>query len=74
MLHGQVVLFPPNNSLSGYRRLGLGVAPVVFAWSTLALDPTYALIAQWVGFTGMVRNLPSSDRQYILITEILWVF
>ncbi|KAG8928384.1 hypothetical protein FRC01_006007 [Tulasnella sp. 417] len=37
----------------GYRRLALGVAPVVFAWSTLALDPTAALIAQWAGFTGM---------------------
>ncbi|KAG9001320.1 hypothetical protein FRB90_011646, partial [Tulasnella sp. 427] len=37
----------------GYRRLALGVAPVVFAWSTLVLDPTMALVVQWVGFTGM---------------------
>jgi len=37
----------------GYRRLALGVAPVAFAWSTLALDPTIALVAQWAGFTSM---------------------
>ncbi|KAI0672692.1 hypothetical protein C8Q78DRAFT_970296 [Trametes maxima] len=36
-----------------YPRLLLGAAPVVFAWSTLALDPVNALIAQWVGFTGL---------------------
>ncbi|KAI0647573.1 hypothetical protein C8Q79DRAFT_960215 [Trametes meyenii] len=36
-----------------YPRLLLGAAPVVFAWSTLALDPINALIAQWVGFTGL---------------------
>ena len=37
----------------GYPRLFLGAAPVVYGWSTLALDPTAALIAQWVGFTGL---------------------
>jgi len=37
----------------GYSRLALGVAPVVFAWSTLSLDPTMALTAQWVGFTSL---------------------
>jgi Protein of unknown function (DUF3429) len=37
----------------GYARLGLGAAPVLFAWSTLALQPTSALIAQWAGFTGL---------------------
>ncbi|KAJ7029363.1 hypothetical protein C8F04DRAFT_1116709 [Mycena alexandri] len=37
----------------GYRRLALGAAPVVYAWSTLALDPTLALAAQWAGFTGL---------------------
>ncbi|KAG9042295.1 hypothetical protein FS837_011045 [Tulasnella sp. UAMH 9824] len=37
----------------GYRRLALGAAPVVFAWSTLALDPSVALVAQWFGFSAM---------------------
>ena len=37
----------------GYSRLFLGAVPVVYGWSTLALDPTQALIAQWVGFTGL---------------------
>ncbi|KAI0311571.1 hypothetical protein OF83DRAFT_748812 [Amylostereum chailletii] len=37
----------------GYSRLTLGAAPIVFAWSTLALDPTMALVAQWAGFTGL---------------------
>lgn len=37
----------------GYSRLFLGAAPVLYAWPTLALDPTSALIAQWLGFTGL---------------------
>ena len=37
----------------GYSRLALGAAPVIYAWPTLALDPTMALVAQWVGFTGL---------------------
>ncbi|KAI0053965.1 hypothetical protein FA95DRAFT_1600478 [Auriscalpium vulgare] len=37
----------------GYARLALGAAPVLFAWPTLALVPTTALIAQWVGFTAL---------------------
>ncbi|EKM55206.1 uncharacterized protein PHACADRAFT_143265 [Phanerochaete carnosa HHB-10118-sp] len=37
----------------GYSRLFLGAAPVAYGWSTLALDPMSALIAQWVGFTGL---------------------
>ncbi|KAH9079284.1 hypothetical protein EDB83DRAFT_2503762 [Lactarius deliciosus] len=37
----------------GYQRLALGAAPVIYAWPTLALDPTMALIVQWVGFTGL---------------------
>jgi Protein of unknown function (DUF3429) len=37
----------------GYPRLLLGMAPVLFAWPTLALQPTMALITQWVGFTGL---------------------
>ncbi|KAH9900846.1 hypothetical protein C8Q73DRAFT_636886 [Cubamyces lactineus] len=36
-----------------YPRLLLGAAPVVFGWSTLALSPVNALIAQWIGFTGL---------------------
>ncbi|KAI1791699.1 hypothetical protein LXA43DRAFT_1082517 [Ganoderma leucocontextum] len=36
-----------------YPRLLLGAAPVVYGWSTLALDPMGALIAQWIGFTAM---------------------
>jgi hypothetical protein len=37
----------------GYKRLALGAAPVLYAWPTLALEPTTALIAQWAGFTGL---------------------
>ena len=37
----------------GYPRLLLGIAPVLAGWSTLALDPTMALVAQWVAFTGL---------------------
>jgi len=37
----------------GYARLILGATPVVFAWSTLALEPTSALIAQWSGFMAL---------------------
>lgn len=37
----------------GYPRLFLGAIPVVYGWSTLALDPINALIAQWIGFTGL---------------------
>ncbi|KAH9930258.1 uncharacterized protein B0H18DRAFT_994021 [Fomitopsis serialis] len=36
-----------------YRRLVLGACPVVFGWSTLALQPVEALIAQWVAFTWL---------------------
>jgi hypothetical protein len=35
------------------KRLLLGAAPVLFAWPTLALQPTMALIAQWAGFTAL---------------------
>ena len=37
----------------GYARLMLGAAPVLYGWPTLALQPTTALIAQWVGFTAL---------------------
>ncbi|KAG8903636.1 hypothetical protein FRB99_002911 [Tulasnella sp. 403] len=36
----------------GYRRLLLGVAPVIAGWSTLALEPSMALVGQWVAFTA----------------------
>jgi hypothetical protein len=35
------------------KRLMLGAAPVLFAWPTLALQPTMALVVQWVGFTAL---------------------
>lgn len=45
--------FVGHGGQQGYRRLMLGAAPVIWGWSTLALDPTMALIVQWVGFTGL---------------------
>ncbi|KIJ44299.1 hypothetical protein M422DRAFT_168276 [Sphaerobolus stellatus SS14] len=41
------------NGQKGYPRLMLGAVPVMYAWSTLALDPVNALMAQWLGFTGL---------------------
>jgi len=41
------------NGSKGYPRLFLGALPVVYAWSTLALDPMNALVAQWAGFTAL---------------------
>lgn len=37
----------------GYKRLSLGAFPVLWGWSTLALDPTLSLVAQWFGFTAL---------------------
>lgn len=37
----------------GYTRLMLGTMPMVLGWSTLALPPMEALIAQWATFTGV---------------------
>ncbi|KAF9449583.1 hypothetical protein P691DRAFT_702925 [Macrolepiota fuliginosa MF-IS2] len=37
----------------GYARLALGTAPMLIAWSTLGMQPTIALVTQWVGFTGL---------------------
>ena len=37
----------------GYRRLFLGMAPMLIAWPTLGMQPMTALIVQWVGFTGL---------------------
>lgn len=45
--------FASYGGSKGYSRLFLGAAPVVFGWSTLALPPVEALIAQWLGFTCM---------------------
>lgn len=36
----------------GYKRLALGVAPVLYAWPTLSMAPEVALAAQWAGFTA----------------------
>jgi len=45
--------FAGLGGIKGYSRLALGAAPVIYAWPTLALEPTMALIVQWVGFTGL---------------------
>ena len=37
----------------GYSRLALGTAPMLLAWTTLGMQPTMALVTQWVGFTGL---------------------
>ncbi|KAH8813628.1 hypothetical protein DL96DRAFT_1505544 [Flagelloscypha sp. PMI_526] len=38
----------------GVARLALGTAPVLYGWGTvMLLNPVGALIAQWVGFTGL---------------------
>ncbi|KAI5993195.1 hypothetical protein EDC04DRAFT_2872685 [Pisolithus marmoratus] len=37
----------------GYRRLCLGVAPAIVAWSTITLEPMSALLCQWLGFVGL---------------------
>ncbi|WVR09470.1 hypothetical protein IAU60_006537 [Kwoniella sp. DSM 27419] len=37
----------------GYRRLALGIAPVLIAWPTLMLGHGVALASQWFGFTFM---------------------
>jgi len=37
----------------GYRRLILGVVPVLYSVPTLMLAPQLALAVQWAGFTGM---------------------
>ncbi|KAI6137172.1 hypothetical protein F5141DRAFT_1185927 [Pisolithus sp. B1] len=37
----------------GYRRLCLGAAPAILAWSTITLEPMTALLCQWLGFVGL---------------------
>ena len=36
----------------GYKRLAIGVVPVLFAWPTTFLPHGIALVTQWLGFTG----------------------
>jgi len=45
--------FAEYGGRKGYARLTVGTLPVIYAWSTLLLDPSMALIAQWIGFTGL---------------------
>ncbi|EGN95658.1 hypothetical protein SERLA73DRAFT_186807 [Serpula lacrymans var. lacrymans S7.3] len=45
--------FAGQGGHKGYPRLLLGVTPAVVAWSTIALQPTSALICQWIGFTAL---------------------
>jgi len=45
--------FSGHGGHKGYRRLMLGAAPVLVGWPTLAMDPTSALMVQWLGFTGL---------------------
>ncbi|KZT69859.1 hypothetical protein DAEQUDRAFT_811134 [Daedalea quercina L-15889] len=45
--------FAGYGGTKGYPRLVLGIAPAVFGWSTLGMEPVEALIAQWVGFTSL---------------------
>ncbi|ORY35475.1 hypothetical protein BCR39DRAFT_509939 [Naematelia encephala] len=37
----------------GYRRMAMGVVPVLFAWPTTFLTHGVSLAVQWLGFTGM---------------------
>ncbi|KZV88294.1 hypothetical protein EXIGLDRAFT_619554 [Exidia glandulosa HHB12029] len=37
----------------GAKRLMLGAAPVLVAWPTLMLEPTTAIVAQWLAFTAL---------------------
>lgn len=45
--------FAGLGGFKGYPRLILGVSPAVVAWSTIALQPTSALLCQWLGFTAL---------------------
>lgn len=45
--------FAEYGGRKGYARLTVGTLPVVFAWSTMLLEPNMALIAQWIGFTAL---------------------
>jgi len=45
--------FAAYGGYKGYKRLALGVAPLLAAWPTLAMEPHIALVAQWFAFTGL---------------------
>jgi hypothetical protein len=45
--------FAGLGGFKGYPRLFLGVSPAVLAWSTITLQPTSALLCQWLGFTAL---------------------
>ncbi|KAG8217693.1 hypothetical protein J3R82DRAFT_5849 [Butyriboletus roseoflavus] len=45
--------FAGLGGFKGYPRLMLGVSPAVVAWSTITLQPTFALLYQWLGFTAL---------------------
>lgn len=48
--------FSKYGGYKGYSRLALGVAPLLAAWPTLAMEPQLALVAQWFLFTSLVSN------------------
>lgn len=45
--------FSGMGGYKGYPRLFLGISPAVVAWSTITLQPTFALLWQWLGFTAL---------------------
>lgn len=45
--------FAGLGGFKGYPRLLLGVSPAIVAWSTITLQPTSALICQFIGFTAL---------------------
>lgn len=45
--------FAGFGGVKGYPRLLLGVSPAILAWSTITLQPTFALLYQWLGFTAL---------------------
>lgn len=45
--------FAGFGGFKGYPRLLLGISPAVLAWSTITLQPTSALLFQWLGFTAL---------------------
>jgi ABC-type proline/glycine betaine transport system permease subunit len=45
--------FSKQGGEHGYRRLALGVVPVLFAVPTTFLPHGLALVSQWFGFTGL---------------------
>ncbi|KAL1917501.1 uncharacterized protein VTP21DRAFT_3894 [Calcarisporiella thermophila] len=51
------------NGTTGYRRYSLGILPPLFAWQTLLLPTTPAMLAQFLGFTGLLFvDMKATDR------------